>query len=836
MNNCTDDKLEPNDSIMQAYLLESGIRKLKLCPSDDDYFRLSLSYEDKLKIKINTSSVKTIPVYLFMESDLNNPIAYTLINSSGEMSLPAAPASGNYFVKVAASDAEINYEIEVEIQSSTTSCEDDIFEDNDSESAARGITTGSYKELVICPKDRDFFSLGLNSGDTIEINLTGSNLISEFYYNQSDTKKIISNTKNIFNINNSGTYFIRIYSATETTEKYSLDIKISGNSTCPDDGYEENDNPSKGAEIPLNRDINLSLCPSDDDWFTVKTYRRPTKITLKSDTNIPFEIYSPNDVNEPILYSDALSSDTEVAEFENLPDIILVRVPAKTKATNYSLKIDVSAMTCTDDTYEPNNSFYSARKMEAGSYNSLVLCPSDEDYYSFALNTNDRIEVEISFDNAKADIDIVLFDPLMKEVAYSITSGGTEKITHTAASSGNYILNVFAWDNGSAPYQMSVKIIRNQICNDDRFEDNDSINTATKLTSDEIYGLVICPSDSDYYSITLNKGDKLSTGVFYTESKGKLYSALLSSDGKTVFATGENQSGDIVLNITATYSGEYILLVRGADKTIRNDYDILIDIKRNSVCTDDIYEENDAMEYAPALAKGNLTQLVLCPLDTDYYKIYLSAKDIILAEVMVTNSEKADYTLTLTDSAGKILDTSGGTSNKKSLIYETASAGYYFINIRNNSNNTLNYSLSIQLDGSGGTTGDETIGIYPFDRLDKNRPAMYELKFSRVPQGAVVENLYLSVIVEHKSVSDIIITAQFSNTGEVTLWNGYGANTDKGFDDDSEDDADIELYNKVITPARGKIARDSLLIMIEDFSNTYGTIYAIEGRLFWKIK
>jgi hypothetical protein len=68
----------------------------------------------------------------------------------------------------------------------------------------------------------------------------------------------------------------------------------------------------------------------------------------------------------------------------------------------------------------------------------------------------------------------------------------------------------------------------------------------------------------------------------------------------------------------------------------------------------------------------------------------------------------------------------------------------------------------------------------------------------------------------------------------MTIWNGYGGSTDKGFDDDREDDADIELYNRPITTAKGKSAVGSLMIMIEDYSNTSGNVFAIESVLYWK--
>ncbi len=836
LNNCIDDKLEPNDSFSQTYIMESGIRKLKLCPSDDDYFKVSLSPQDRLRIGINTSSIKPISLYLFSEKDTSNPISYTSIENHGELTLSSAPTSGFYYIKLAASDIEINYEIEIDVTNKTNICEDDIFENNDTESSAKNITSGTYKNLILCPDDDDFYSLNLNMEEILNLKISGENLIAEFYKESNDIQNIAINNQTNINIEYSGLYFLKISSTSKSPVKYSIEINTGGTPSCDDDNYEENDSLESSTDLILNKEVNLSLCIRDDDWFIIKTYGRHTTIELRSSSTLQFEIYSLNDRNEPILYSDEISNGISIADFENLPDTLYIRVPSQDTKIEYTLKVTSDTVVCTDDSYEPNDTYNTAVDIPTGDINSLMLCPADEDNYGFDLNKDDQITIETTFDKNQADIDIVLFDPQSNEAAYSISSTGTEKINYTAKISGRHILNVFAWDNKSAQYSLESSIIRSSTCTDDRLEDNDSINTATIINSTEIYGLKICPSDYDYYSIILNKGDRLSTGVFYNESNGKLYSALLSSDGKTVFANGEDQSGDIVLDITAPYSGEYILLIRGISPDIMNDYDILIDIKRDTQCTDDIYEENDSFQYAPDIAKGIMDNLILCQQDTDVYKIYTYSGDTILVESTVIDSDMADYSITLYDSSGRILDTSGGNEKTKSVITEAAYKGYYYIELKNITSINYKYRLSLQIDGSGGTTGEETEELFPIEILDKNNPALYELKFLRVPQNTVVENLYLSIIVEHKSLSDIIITAQYSDAPEEVLWDGFGGRTDMGFDDDNEDDSDIELYFRPISSAKGKTANDSLLIMIEDFSNTSGTIFAIQANLFWRLK
>ncbi len=555
--NCTDDKLEPNDSFDQAYSIDSGIRKLILCPSDDDYFKVNLSTLDSLRVVIKTSSIKNINAAIFSKNDTLNPLVMANISNSGELNLSSAPVSGEYYIKVSSSDVVVNYEIEVIIKKSGSGCEDDIFEENDSEGLSKNITSGIYNDLSLCPDDIDYFALSLNSQDKVTINIKGDNINALFYRDGSvEQNKVSLNSQNLFIANGSGIYFLKIYSDSKERQSYSFEIGTTQNNSCIDDSFEENDSFNNPAIIPLNKDMEFVLCPEDEDWFLFRTYGRQTKITLMSEKSTPFEIYSPNDSSEPILYSDEYDNTIQIAEFEGMPDSLLLRIPSDSSMKSYKLNISSSIPECSDDIYEPNNSIEGARLLGSGTYQNLKICPSDEDYYAFDLNQKDRIEITTNFSDASADIDIVLYDPLRREVAYSISSGDVEKIDYITDISGRYILNVFAWDNNAADYSMNIKITSAaSSCVDDRFEENDSVQSSAQINSTEIYGLRICPSDYDYYSITLNRSDWLSAGVFYNESKDKLFAAILSSDGKTVLATGGKQSGDIVLDVIAPYSG-----------------------------------------------------------------------------------------------------------------------------------------------------------------------------------------------------------------------------------------------------------------------------------------
>lgn len=156
--------------------------------------------------------------------------------------------------------------------------------------------------------------------------------------------------------------------------------------------------------------------------------------------------------------------------------------------------------------------------------------------------------------------------------------------------------------------------------------------------------------------------------------------------------------------------------------------------------------------------------------------------------------------------------------------------------MKKNSSEKILYKLTPSLGGLGGKSGDEIVTLYPIESVDMNNPRMYEIMFTRLPQSAVIKSLYISLIIEDIAPEDVIITAQYSNAKEEALWNGFGGKTDGGFDDDKDDDADIELYNRILSSAQGLSADKSLLIMIENYSSSSGMVFSIEARVFWEIK
>ena len=118
--------------------------------------------------------------------------------------------------------------------------------------------------------------------------------------------------------------------------------------------------------------------------------------------------------------------------------------------------VDEPAPTTADDAYEPNDAPESAIDLMAPVSISGVLCPDDDDWFSFELVGVARLDV--TFDADLGDIDVVLFDGQSEEVASAESTDANETIDLSPLASGRYAVRIFHYENTGAcqPYELSI--------------------------------------------------------------------------------------------------------------------------------------------------------------------------------------------------------------------------------------------------------------------------------------------------------------------------------------------------------------------------------------------
>ena len=160
----------------------------------------------------------------------------------------------------------------------TGTCPDDVdFEDNDSSSAAAGVTAGIYADLGICPGDDDYYELTLESGDELEVELIfsdGEGDLDLFVYDPSTTLFGVSTSNtddetvgpDIAAL--AGEYLIEVIFQSDggsfVGNTYEMHVTVNGlASICVDDAFEDNEEPGDATPVAAGSYPDLEWCDLD---------------------------------------------------------------------------------------------------------------------------------------------------------------------------------------------------------------------------------------------------------------------------------------------------------------------------------------------------------------------------------------------------------------------------------------------------------------------------------------------------------------------------------------------------------------------------------------------
>lgn len=234
-----------------------------------------------------------------------------------------------------------------------------------------------------------------------------------------------------------------------------------------------------------------------------------------------------------------------------------------------------TSTTCTDDYFEPNDSRTQARPISPGVSTDLVICPRNEDFYSFDISYSSQIDVLISdWDANTTDIDLQI---LKSDGSILRTSAGlenSEEIQTCVKDPGTYYIRVYGILNDTGPYSLLFDSYASPCCEDDSMEPNNSYSQATSASIPSTVDGTICPYDSDWFSVYASSGQKLQVDLLIYESADldlELYDSSGTRRLATSYGTGvsEHVEYDIVssgyyyarvfgfLGATSTYSIEF---------------------------------------------------------------------------------------------------------------------------------------------------------------------------------------------------------------------------------------------------------------------------------------
>jgi hypothetical protein len=168
---------------------------------------------------------------------------------------------------------------------------------------------------------------------------------------------------------------------------------------------------------------------------------------------------------------------------------------------------------------------------EVNSYEDLISCPDDEDWYELDLRgvQIDNLQFSITFSHAGGDLDMFLQDddgrtPCARPSnCTSDSEDDNESIETGALPPGIYYLNVEGFDDDANDYDMDITVTP-YICDDDLLSGNQSRDDAVSANlADDSWSredLTICKGDSDWFAVDVDAGDDLKVALDFLAVQG----------------------------------------------------------------------------------------------------------------------------------------------------------------------------------------------------------------------------------------------------------------------------------------------------------------------------
>lgn len=340
---------------------------------------------------------------------------------------------------------------------------------------------------------------------------------------------------------------------------------------------------------------------------------------------------------------------------------------------------------CTVDSFEPNNSAAAAGTIAPNvTHPNLGLCTGDDDFYAFNLAAGDEIEVEVLFTAGEGDIDISLIGPGGTVVASASGVLSREFYSYTVVDPGRHVVRVFLYgDRGTTPgntYSINATVIGAPpppMCNADRYEPNDSAAAPASYSPSLQSGLSLCMGNEDFYRLQLQAGDRITVDLRFSDAEGDVDLSLLNQSG-AIMASSASTDDDERVTYTVLAPGNYVIrawLYADAGSNPGNTYTLESSI--TVVCPVDLLEENDTRAAARSLPRGTHNYLSSCNLDDDYYRVTLTAGQVVTFNVRFPHAE-GDIDFQLLDSTGASVASSLSVDDDESITYTVPANGTYY--------------------------------------------------------------------------------------------------------------------------------------------------------------
>ena len=182
-------------------------------------------------------------------------------------------------------------------------------------------------------------------------------------------------------------------------------------------------------------------------------------------------------------------------------------------------------------------------------------------------------------------------------------------------------------------------------CQPDRTEPNNSAAQAFATTGSASFtGLTLCPADSDWFAISLQRGDRLGVNVDADPFSESTFSTVVKDDSGRTLAAGK-----LLVSYVATAAQKYFVVVSTSDPY--QPYDVTFLTSRGTPCDDDGHEPNDEAMNATKLNAATSLDGVVCPQDQDWFQLTVPTAKGLKASLVNYDSGKGLLKLCVFDGA-----------------------------------------------------------------------------------------------------------------------------------------------------------------------------------------
>jgi hypothetical protein len=357
-------------------------------------------------------------------------------------------------------------------------CDNDAYEPNEAQSSATSISDDQFN-LVLCPDEEDWFAITLAAGEELEVYADFDPAEGSIVLRMVDgagttvdestgAEPVITET-----IGNDGELFVQLVLGGDIGEVpgvvYDLVVTVN-DALCPVDLFEPNEAPGAGP-ITSGSYPGLSACPKGEDWFELSVEMGDGLLIdvsfSQAEGDIDLFLYDPGDT---LVASAESTTDDEQIDYEadaTTPYHLLVQLTSDegtSPGVAYGLEFSVTPApsVCASDSFEPNDAFGSGPFVAAGSYGSLQACDADDDWFRVDLSAEESLDVQILFDHAEGDVNLMLYDSGMGLLTESLSVTDDEDVGYTLLVDDTlWIQVVLESDTGSIPgneYELVVTV------------------------------------------------------------------------------------------------------------------------------------------------------------------------------------------------------------------------------------------------------------------------------------------------------------------------------------------------------------------------------------------